>query len=443
MKLRQYQQDAIQAIENKFIDSDRQYIEMPTGSGKTITFLSFAAKHYSYILIIVPSKELLRQVYESALLFWSEDQISRKGAGFNEELSNVHIVIVNSLRQKYVSEIATGEFELIIIDEAHHIQCESYKRAIKEITETQFITPKILGVTATPDRLDGLMIQELLYDCSYKVSIEKLIAENHLSDIEGYCIKTNVDLSDIDDHNGDFSITQLYKKLSTQTRNNLIVEICKCHMKDRKTLIFCINVDHAKEISALLNSLGLYSRAIFGDMCASERKSILDSFRSGEISFLCNCQLLTEGFDEPAIDGIIIARPTRSRSLFMQMVGRGLRKFPGKLECKIIDIVDNHRALASFSSLLDEGAWKQLESFKGIAKVRENIEKQILENIETKIVRSNLFNIKFLDEEPMVDAMKEYLEENEITYYGLISYEEASFLIWFNELKKKVENGND
>src|SRR4030095_2111296 len=158
IKLRPYQEEAINSIAWHFEIAERQYIEMPTGSGKTVTFLSYAKEYHERILILVPSKELLNQVYETALLFYDKRKLSRQGNGFTERISTVHICIINSIRGKYLEFISGQYFDLVIIDEAHHVQSESYKRLINSMV----FAPKFLGVTAKPDRLDGQLIKDLL-----------------------------------------------------------------------------------------------------------------------------------------------------------------------------------------------------------------------------------------------------------------------------------------
>ncbi len=436
--LRSYQQEAIDRIKEQFAKSDRQFVIMPTGSGKTITFLKYASENHERILILVPSKELLKQVYESALLFYHKSEISRKGGDFRESPSKIHICIIHSLRGEYLKFITDQYFDLIIIDEAHHSYAPSYQKVINGMA----FAPRILGVTATPDRTDGQMLVEILQNCSFELRIQDLIYQGHLSDVEGFSVKTKIDLSDIDDHNGDFSINQLYKKLCVESRNNMIVDLCKKHMFERKNLVFCINIAHSQEISKILNERGISSKHIDGSMNEKERNSILTAFRSGEVSCLCNCQLLTEGFDEPSINGIILARPTRSRALFTQMIGRGLRTSPGKKNCKIIDIVDNHRNLAGFNSLIEDTKYPQLSEFKSIKDINEHVEKERMKVIETTIERANFFNESLISEYEATASMKEYLERNEVYFQHPISFDEASFLIWFNELKKDFYGNN-
>ena len=438
MKLRTYQTKVIQTIKETFKDRQRQFIEMPTGSGKTITFLSYASQNHKNIMIIVPSKELLNQVYESSLLFYHKSEISRKGNKFNETPSKLHICIINSIRGDYLEFIVKHKFDLVVIDEAHHSQSASYQRLIKRLK----FNPKFLGVTATPDRSDGQLLKDILDICSVKLNVLNLINDGFLSDIEGYSVKSKIDISDIDSHNGDFNINLLYKRLCTESRNNMIIDLCKKEMKDRKTLVFCINIKHSREINKLLNEQGISSKHIDGTCNVTLRKSILDSFKSGETQVLTNCQLLTEGFDEPSIDGIVISRPTRSRSLFNQMIGRGLRISPGKKNCKIIDIVDNHRSLMGFTDIISDFRLPQIDSFSSINDIPKHIANEQWKVSEYHIERANLLLKNDFEDLSPTDSMYEYLNDNNILHFSP-SFDEASFMIWFNEKMKDFQNGNN
>jgi superfamily II DNA or RNA helicase len=461
IKLKNYQEDAIKAIEEgfkkhyeyynrdiqgktcKLRKAVRQFIEMPTGSGKTITFLYFAKKYNLNTLIIVPSKELMRQVYETSLLFFPKNIISRKGDRFNEKFKQIHICIINSINEKYENDLLYEEYELIIIDECHRAHGSTYKRFLNNYYE--FLPPMILGVTATPERLDGKLLNTLFDKCTFKLKIDDMIMSGYLSDIEGYRIKTKIDLSDLDTHNSDYTITELYKKLSTDSRNDLILNLCKNEMKDRKTLIFCINLKHSQEINKLLNDNGLSSAHIDGKMDHVERKTILTAFREGEISYLCNCQLLTEGFDEPSIDGIILARPTRSHSLFMQMIGRGLRLFPKKLNCKIVDIVDIHknRSRIGFNSIIEQDKdLNEIENFSSHKDIKDHVQREIIQHSEFEIEKANLINFSIIYEKLAVESMINYLNENNIYFTHPITFDDASFLIWYDKLKKEYYGNN-
>ena len=443
INLRDYQLEAIDTIYETFKTDFFQFIELPTGSGKTITFLSYAKRYHIRTLVIVPSRELLKQVAETALLFYEPWEISRKGDRYDEEPGKIHICTIQSIRGHYLNYLAGNRFDITVIDEAHHSQASSYKRFIKlrsKIFHERDM--KILGVTATPDRTDGQLLKEILGKCSFKLSIEELIKRGHLSDVEGFSVKTNIDLSYVHDHNRDFSLNQLYKKLCVESRNNMILELVKDEMEGRKTIIFCINIAHSKQISSLLNSYGIASHHIDGKMGCEQRSTILSAFKAGEISALCNCQLLTEGFDEPSIDGVILARPTRSRSLFMQMIGRGLRLSPGKKNCKILDIVDNHKNLAGFNGLIDDVIYPSPASFKNISDIRKHIGEEMLKVTEFSINRVDLFNSYQYDDLCAISSQTDYLDSNNIQYYQPLSFDEASFLIWHDKLKKEFYGNN-
>lgn len=440
MKLRSYQEEAINAVRETFLSSNRQYIEMPTGAGKTITFLSYAKKYHDKVLIVVPSRQLMNQVYETACLFYDKSEISRRGDRRYDVINRVHIVIVNSLKGEHILEVVLCRFDLVIIDEAHHSQSDSYKNFMHYMDNFGEAIPyKYLGVTATPDKYDGSLLNQILYKCSFKLTLLEMIEKGNLCDIEGYRSKTKIDISELPSHNGDFSINDLYKKLCIDSRNSQIVDVYKNNLTDRKTIIFCINIDHSKIICNMLISSGFSSVHIDGTMKSQERKKILDSFRDGAFNILCNCQLLTEGFDEPSIDGMILARPTKSRTLFFQMIGRGLRNFPNKKNCKIIDIVDNHKNLCSFNDIIiDNGYFEPINDFKSIKDVKDYVEKKYIEITEYEIQRTNLINEVSIFNEPPTDSIYKYLDNNNIKYFNTMTFEEGCFLVWKNELKKRL-----
>lgn len=442
MQLRKYQTDAIDAIKEAFKGNFRQYIELPTGSGKTVTFLAYAKENHKRILVIVPSRNLLNQVYETALLFYDKHQISRKGDDYYEMPAILHICIINSIKGDYLEEICRHNFDLTVIDEAHHSQADSYRKFIK--TRSIHFKEKnmlILGVTATPDRADGQLLKDILYTCSFKIGIADLIEDGYLSNIEGFCVKTKIDINDVSCQKGDFNLRELYKKLCVESRNDMIIDILKKEFSERKTLIFCINIQHSQIINKLANSHGLHSAHIDGKTPKEQRSQILSAFRDGHIRVLCNCQLLTEGFDEPSIDGIILARPTRSRSLFSQMIGRGLRIFPGKQNCKIIDIVDTNKYLIGFGNIFSDEKFDPIESFKSIKDIKNHLEEERMKIMEYSIERTKLINDVEEKHIPATESIYDYLKQNNIIHFDPLSLDEGSFLIWYNKIKERHYNG--
>lgn len=439
MLLRDHQKNAVRVITETFKFTNKQYIEMPTGSGKTITFLSYAKNNHKRVLIIVPSIQLLEQVYEESLKFYDKKMVSRKGGNHVDKPRDIHICVIHSIKGKYLEMLTGMDFDLVIFDEAHHIQADSYRRFLKEYDQRNECDDKVfyLGVTATPDRLDGKILNELLEECSFKIEIQELIKKKYLSDIEGFSVKTGIDITKVDSHNGDFSLQHLYKKLCNDSRNEMIIKLIQDEMKDRKSIVFCINIEHSKDINQLLAKKNISSAHIDGTMSFSQRSAILSAFREGQIKVLCNCQLLTEGFDEPSIDGIILARPTRSRALFTQMVGRGLRIYPGKKNCKIIDVVDSHTSLAGFNSILEDIPYPSPSKFKSIDEIKDHINKERLKITEFRIERADLLKKNKYDDLCATNSMLEQLTERQIQFFEPLSFDEASFLIWHDNLKKE------
>lgn len=434
VKLREYQEEAIEAIRQGFLENSRQYVEMPTGSGKTVTFLSYA-REFERVMVIVPSRQLLRQVYSSAMAFYDPSEVSRQGDKRRDTPSRLHVCVVNSLLTKYVEKMQAHEFDLVVIDEAHHSQAPSYKRFIQSRNPEQ----KFLGVTATPDRSDRQLLEHVLGKCTFRLTLHEMIEAGHLCDIEGMCIKTKISMEDVDNHNGDFSINQLYSKLATEDRNNMILDVYKQELKDRKTLVFAINVQHSKSLVKLFRQHHISAAHIDGLMKTSSKQAVLEGFRNGSIQVLCNCQILTEGFDEPSIDGIILSRPTSSPALFTQMIGRGVRNFPGKKNCKIVDIVDMHSRLAGFNDIISTAKIPGIQRFRGIRELREHVAKEEYRLLEFKIERADLINRSVVASNDPTPCMYEYLETEGIVHFSP-SFEEAAFMIWFNELKKEMRN---
>lgn len=442
LTLRPYQQEAITTIRKEFEFCDRQYIVMPTGSGKTVTFLSYAKQFHKRILIVVPSRQLLKQVYESCLLFYHNKDISRRGDDYLQAISTVHICVINSAIGDHLKDLFRVHFDLIIIDEAHHSHSDSYKKLINsKMGSVEEGHVKILGVTATPDRSDGRLLFEILGQPTYVVEVKDLIHQKYLSDIEGLAVRTNIDLSDVDDHNGDFSLKFLYNKLNVESRNTLILNAFVREMVGRKTLVFCINVLHSKQLCSLFSKNGISCAHIDGKMTSLQKQNIIDGFKSGHISVIFNCHLLTEGFDEPSINGIILARPTQSRSLFLQMLGRGLRIYPGKNNCKVVDIVDSHRKVMGFSSIGSSRIVKAMDKFNSMNEIEDFVEKELLILSDFRMEKVDLLGARLIDEKEATPCMIAYLNKNNITYLDIPSFEEAAFLIWMNKLELEYKNG--
>jgi hypothetical protein len=163
----------------------------------------------------------------------------------------------------------------------------------------------------------------------------------YLAPVAGYRVETDVDLSQVKTSMGDFVVSQLSRAVNVDGRNALVVRAFRELVPDRRTLVFCVDVAHAHDLAAAFTHYGITAAAVTGDTPAEERAEILASFSSGRFQVLTNCMVLTEGYDQPAVDGIVLARPTKSALLYTQMIGRGTRPHPGKTDVTVVDIVDN------------------------------------------------------------------------------------------------------
>jgi hypothetical protein len=235
-------------------------------------------------------------------------------------------------------------FFLIVVDEAHHAIASTYKHVLEHFQLFAPDTRKLLvGFTATPKRGDGEGLNAVFEEIVFSRSLPEMIKAGFLSPVAGYRVETEIDLSRVKTRMGDYVISQLSETVNVEERNGILVEVFRSHLQGRQTLCFCVDVAHARDVARAFNRNGIRAASVSGDTDRSVRAGLLEEFSSGKIQVLANCMVLTEGYDEPAVEGIILARPTKSTLLYTQMIGRGTRLHPGKENVTIIDIVDATR----------------------------------------------------------------------------------------------------
>jgi Helicase conserved C-terminal domain len=268
----------------------------------------------------------------------------------------------------------------VVTDEAHHAPAGSWLKIYKRIGD---LLPdwQHLGVTATPIRTKGASDLEAIFGKPvYVKSIFELIVEGYLSPLKGLEVRTEVSVEDVGVQGGDFIAEELSRAINTKERNRLVVENYLELAGDRKALVFAADLNHARSLADMFKEQGVSAAWVSGTTPLSLRRSFLEKLRSGELKVIVNCMVFTEGFDEPSLDTILVARPTRSLVLYCQMIGRGLRPYPGKKNCLFIDFVDNsskHR-LISMQDLLMFYQTKRTEKniadllARKLAKEREN-----------------------------------------------------------------------
>jgi superfamily II DNA or RNA helicase len=356
MILYPFQREAKEAVLRHWeIGHKAALVSLPTGSGKTIVFSDILQSSLSggsgKGLVLVHRDELLRQAIEKLRLVWPKAGISTVEAGYGNYAGQITIASVMSIVRRLDKIPRMGK---VVTDEAHHAPARSWLKIYKRIGEL-FPDWQHLGVTATPIRTKGLADLEAIFGKPvYVKSIFELIVEGYLSPLKGLEVRTEISVEGVGVQGGDFIAEELSRAINTKERNRLVVENYLELAADRKALVFAADLNHAKDLAAVFKTHGVHAAWISGKTPLSLRRSILEKLRGGEVRVIVNCMVFTEGFDEPSLDAILVARPTRSLVLYCQMIGRGLRPYPGKKNCLFIDFVDNsskHR-LISMQDLL-------------------------------------------------------------------------------------------
>ncbi|KAF3482777.1 DEAD box family helicase [Arthroderma uncinatum] len=306
--------------------------------------------------------------------------------------ADITIASIRSLLSKNrIEKYDPKRFKLVLVDEAHHIVAPTYREALAHfgLGEHTANSPALVGVSATFSRFDGLKLGAAIDHIVYHKDYVDMIGENWLADALFTTVKSHVDLSQVDDApNGDFHTRQLSLAVNTETVNDITVSAWRARAQERKsTLVFCVDIEHVKCLTAKFREFGVDARYITGQSAKDVRTKELEAFRNYEFPVLINCGLFTEGTDIPNIDCVLLARPTRSKNLLIQMIGRGLRLHPGKTNCHIIDMVASldHGVLTTptlFGLHPDEGLDET--PAKDFKKRREDFENGTLQEGEEK-----------------------------------------------------------
>ena len=355
LDLRPYQKEALEKVIKSFNEkTHRQLLVLPTGAGKTCIFIAITQHYQKKTLILAHRDDLIIQNYDKFKKFWPKADIGiYKGKKHNIK----HKVIISSVqtcsRLNRLEELKKKGFDVLVIDETHHATSDSYQKIIKELGFFDNPEKLLIGVTATPNRSDKQSLKCIFQEITYSISLEELIKSKYLVPVMARRLLTNFKLKGVKTYMRDFAVSQLAQAVNTLERNNFIISKWKEHAFGRKTVAFCTNVQHCKDFADECNKHEIKAAAVWGDMNPKLRRKILDDFKKGKISVITSCSLLTEGFDEPSVTCIIMARPTKSQTLYIQMIGRGLRISDGKKDCLVLDFTDRHNHLNATISLKD------------------------------------------------------------------------------------------
>ncbi|KAI9478196.1 MAG: P-loop containing nucleoside triphosphate hydrolase protein [Benjaminiella poitrasii] len=401
--LRPYQKESIETTLKEFENGcNKQIVSLPVGSGKTVIMSNLIPRIPSptakatKVLLLAHRTELLDQAHNQ-IIKYNPDLVVEVEQGkrkVNIDKADVVIASVPTLGRAISDRITKFDpdlFKAILIDEAHHAVADTYTTILDYFGMNDEKGKKKLlwGCTATVKRHDGLALNQVFDKIVYHVDFMDMIEQRYLSQMRVTMIQTNVDLSAVRHTKVDFVLKQLSSVVNTDARNKVIVSSWQKYAQeeDRKsTLVFAVDIKHTIELCNAFINAGINAKCITSKTNPIERLQILNDFRSRKIPVLVNCSILTEGTDIPCVDCILLARPTRSATLFQQMFGRGLRLYPEKENCLVVDFVDNFKR-ASAAGLVTVPTLLGLDTTemvigKDILKLEKEAKEQVKEEEE-------------------------------------------------------------
>lgn len=380
LSLRPYQENCLKAcLDAHSTGASRIGVSLPTGAGKTAVFISLLSQleprkgqpSATKSLVIVNSIELAKQAAAHARQQRPDWTVEIEQGGMHKASGDADLTVATYqtlLEAGRLQKFSPQGFKAVVVDEAHHAAAPSYRR-ILSFFHSDIPSPEnhsharpvrdavpIFGFSATFSRHDGLALGSVFERIVYHRDFLDMIKEKWLCNVRFTTVKANIDLKDvtINTHSGDFSATSLAHVINTETINKLVVQtwLDRAASKRKSTLVFAVNVAHVRALTKTFQLAGIDARYLYAGTPSAERVASIDAFKSGEFPVLLNCALLTEGTDIPNIDCVVVARPTRSRNVFMQMIGRGMRLSPGtgKQDCHIIDFVDSMKRVVGVVS---------------------------------------------------------------------------------------------
>ena len=396
MELRPYQVEARDKVKQEWQDGKKKtLLVLPTGTGKTIVFASVTqdcVADGARVLILAHRGELLDQASDK--IFKTTGLRCAVEKAEQSCLSSWYRVVVGSvqtlMRDKRLAQFPSDYFEYIIIDEAHHALSDSYIKILDHFKDA-----KVLGVTATPDRGDMKNLGTVFESLAYEYTLPQAIKDGYLSPIKAVTIPLNLDLSGVSTQAGDFKASDIDNALDPYLYQ--IADEMQSYCKDRKTVVFLPLIRTSQKFTEILNSKGFRAAEVNGN--SADREKVLADFADDKYNVLCNSMLLTEGWDCPSVDCIIVLRPTKVRSLYCQMVGRGTRLSAGKDHLLLLDFLwhtERHELCrpASLICSSDEVAKKMTEKLAenagnamDIEEAAESAEKDVVAEREEALAK--------------------------------------------------------
>jgi superfamily II DNA or RNA helicase len=336
VELRPHQQEAIEALaELRSAGNTIALVTHAQGAGKTVTAIADARRLAQRTLFIAHTQPLVQQAQAEFQKHWPTVET---GLFLDERHDVTTFNMAGTVQSvaRYLDWFDPSAFGYLIIDEAHHATGQTYQKLLR------YFRPQFtLGLTATPDRADGISALEVFQNAAHRLSLREAVEKGELVPIRCIRVRTNVDLSRVRFNQIQYNRRDIEEAILVPSRDRLILETYQTHVPGRKAVVFCVNVRHAEDVSRLFQNAGIEARGVSGRMVAQERKNCLQEFSTGQVRVLCACDLLNEGWDCPDIEVLIMARPTLSKVVYLQQLGRGTRKAPGKNCLVVFDFVDN------------------------------------------------------------------------------------------------------
>lgn len=337
LKLKKYQMEALKSLETMRDNNETiALLYHATGTGKTVTAVMDAKNCGGRTLFLAHTQELVNQAAKTFRRLWLSVTVGRYMEAIKQPDAHVVCGSIQSVAL-HLDSFKDDDFDYLIVDEAHHAAADTYQKVL-----SYFKPAFTLGLTATPERTDdNKVILDIFKNTAHKLDIQTAVEIGELVPIRCIRIHTNIDLTKVRFNSVQYNIRDLESKIYVPERNRLIVDTWLQYVQHKRTVVFCASVKHAEQIAALFREAGISAASVSGGMKQSERKEFQDKFVSREIQVLCACDLLNEGWDCPETEVLFMARPTMSKVLYTQQLGRGMRLFEGKDSLMVFDFVDN------------------------------------------------------------------------------------------------------
>lgn len=336
LELREHQEEALRALNELRASANTiALLQHATGTGKTVTAIADAMRLGLRTLFVVHTKDLVEQAVGKFAELWPEASCGRFADAARDTAQHVIVGTVQSL-SKNLTDFPPDAFGYLVVDEAHHATADSYRQVLG------YFRPRFtLGLTTTPDRADGQSALEVFRTAAHRLGLREAVECGELVPIRCVRVETNVDLTRVRFNAVQYNRKDIEEAVLVPGRDELIVDTYAEHVPGRRAVAFCVNVAHGERLAELFNTRGHAARSVSGRMTATERREALDAFAAGTTRVLCACDLLNEGWDCPAVEALFMARPTLSKVIYLQQLGRGTRRAPGKESLIVFDFVDN------------------------------------------------------------------------------------------------------